>query len=307
MKLQKEFKQNILEYYLTLHWKQWHLLGFQTNIKKTDFTIDLEALIISTFFAGHFDKRLIYSMIEWIEINREWISLSRIKNILKFYTREVKNESVSYPSKLIIEILSQKKSDIKNLKFKDNEYSEIFKDYKKRGVVQKISFDNEQLIQLFLRTIFGVNSRVEIFLFLMSGKSENANYISKEIFYDQKIVFRVLKNWELSGLVKMENNGKEKLYSLNKSFGLVRNKIHKSPFLNWPGIFLSFGKIISILKNNDLSDDIYLVSSQLRNIYQDILKLSNIAGVDLKHELNFQGEDLFFYLQDKLIKIFKSF
>jgi len=306
MKLQKEFKQNILEDYLTIHWSQWSLLGLQTHIKKSDHTIDQEALIVSTFIAGRFDKRLFYSMLEWIEKNREWISLSRIKNILKFYSGKLKNEFASYPSKLIVDILSRGDIDLQNLKCKDTEYSDILKNYKKRGTVQKISFESKQLLQLFLRSIFGVNSRVEIFMFLMSEKTGNANNISKEIYYDQKIVFRMLKNWELSGFVKVENKGKEKLYSLNKSIGLIHNSIHNHTFLNWAEIFLSLGKLISVFSKN-YSDDIYLISSRLRNIYSDIRKLSNIADVDLKHESEFPGEELYFYLEEKLIKIFKSF
>lgn len=307
MKLLKEYKKDLLDCYLSMHWSQWNALGVQTHIKKFEHVIDIEALIISTFFAGPIDKRLFLAMVEWIELNREWVSLSRVKNILKNFGAKQEDETILKNGYLLIMILNPGSINSNRMKNVDNQYLEIFAGYKKRGIVQSIIFNKNQSLQLNLRSIFGVNARADIVLFLLGEKKQNANKIARETYYDQKIVYRVLQKWELSGFVRKEIQGKEKLYSLEgvKSLAGEFNR-RNMQFINRPIIFFTLGRIISILHSSKVQNDVYLISSKLRKMYPEIVRVSNYINLILENESNYPGEELFYYLKDKLIKIFKS-
>jgi hypothetical protein len=83
MKLLKNFKEVLKENLLEIHWQQWSTLGVSSYVKETKNIIDLEALIISSLLMGNYDKRLLFSCLEWIKNNKEWVSASRIKQIGK--------------------------------------------------------------------------------------------------------------------------------------------------------------------------------------------------------------------------------
>ena len=304
----KNYKKKLLDLYLKMHWRQWSAMGIQSNIPESDFPVDIEALLISTFRIARYDKRLFYAMLEWLDLNRNLVSVSRAKNILKTLESDSDNKNDVRNTDLLINILKQGsvKSYIQvNI---DNQYHEILREYSKRGVVQKITLNNNQSLQLKLRSIFGVNARADIILYLLAERKQNANKIAKEIFYDQKIVHRVLKNWEMSDFVRREESGNEILYSLNeKSIFKDLNRTNNREFINQPLVFFTLGRIISIIRAPEFQEDPYLISSQLRSFYKDIIKVSNITDLKLEKEVYFSGEELFYYLQKKIIKIFSIF
>lgn len=304
----KNYKKELLDLHLKMHWRQWSAMGIQSHIPESDFPVDIEALLISTFRIARYDKRLFYAMLEWLDLNRNLVSVSRAKNILKTLESDSDNKNDVRNTDLLINILKQGsvKSYIQvNI---DNQYHEILREYSKRGVVQKITLNNNQLLQLKLRSIFGVNARSDIILYLLAERKQNANRIAKEIYYDQKIVHRVLKNWEMSDFVRRERAGNEILYSLNeKSIFKDLNKVKNREFINQPLVFFTLGRIISIIHAPEFQEDPYLISSQLRSFYKDIIKVSNITNLKLEKEVYFPGEELFYYLQKKIIKIFSIF
>ena len=304
----KNYKKKLLDLYLKMHWRQWSAIGIQSHIPESDFPVDIEALLISTFRIARYDKRLFYAMLEWLDLNRNLVSVSRAKNILKTLESDSDNKNDVRNTDLLINILKQGsvKSYIQvNI---DNQYHEILREYSKRGVVQKITLNNNQSLQLKFRSIFGVNARADIILYLLAERKQNANKIAKEIFYDQKIVHRVLKNWEMSDFVRREESGNEILYSLNeKSIFKDLNRTNNREFINQPLVFFTLGRIISIIRAPEFQEDPYLISSQLRKIYNDIIKVSNITDLKLEKEVNFPGEELFYYLQKTTIKIFSVF
>ena len=290
-------------------WRQWSALGIQSHIRRTDFPIDIEALLISTFKIAPNDKRLFHAMLEWLEINRSFVSLSRIKSILKVFTPESADKQYFKYTDLLIQIL--KEGSFKSDMIQDNTdhpYYEILREYSRRSIVQEMPFNNNQLIQLKLRGIFGVNARADIILYLLSERKQNANKIAKEIYYDQKIVHRVLKNWEMSEFVRGERSANEILYSLNnqsllRGVGRAKNR----GYIDHPFVFFTLGRIVSVFHSHELQDDPYLISSRLRAFYRDIEKLANYVGLKLGNEANYPGEELLFSLQKKIPEIIVEF
>jgi len=306
MKSLKNYKKELLEMYLEMHWRQWSALGVQSHIPQSNFQIDIEALLISTFQIAPYDKRLFYAMLEWLESNRNFVSVSRVKSILKTLKTESEGKSYYRDTNFLIQIL--KEGSFKPPVVEENtdhQYSEILDEYSNRGVVQRITFNNTQLVQLKLRGIFGVNARADIILYLLSERKQNANKIGKEIYYDQKIVHRVLKNWEMSDFVRGEKSGNEILYSLNRQSipGDLKN-IKNREFINHPFLYFVLGRIISIFHTPEFNKDPYLISSRLRSLYRDITNIFNLINLKLEKEVNFPGDELFYYLRKKLPKLF---
>jgi hypothetical protein len=115
------------------------------------------------------------------------------------------------------------------------------------------------LIQLLLRSIFGVDARTEILIYLLAHEGGNSNSIAKEIFYNQKNVYTILEKWSHAQMVAKMSGQKIPRYSLNRKKELLHAiGLKEMPdYLNWTRTFLllATAKAICIL----WSDDEYLL------------------------------------------------
>ena len=277
-------------------------------MESDDYMVDVEALIITTFFLGNIDKRLILAMLEWIEINREWISGSRLKRMVREFEKKNRGENITAEANLLLDLVNDLPSAINQYKGDSGQFKEILVGYHKKGVVRPVPFNQNQLIQLYFRSIFGINSRADIFTYLLGAKEQNTNRLAKEIYYDQKIVYRILQSWERSGFVRKEVQNKQILYSLYKGREMLESVgFADFQYINWLMVFTVLRKIYNIITNPEVSDDPYLLSSQIRIIYPELLKISRIVDLELENEVVYPGDALWHYLQDFLLEIFKKF
>ncbi len=217
-----EFKKNLKENLLELHWQKWHALGVLTHIDETKSIIDLEALILSTLAIGNYDKRLLSSCLEWIQKNKEWIGTSRIKQIAKHFSRIDKKIKKGLISKSVTDYIlvllkdgdlteSLKKISDENIA---GDYRDVLSKLEGRNVTVAPVIQKYPLMQLYFRGIFGVNAKAELYLYLLMEGKGNSNRIAREIYYDQKIVYRILKKWAMAGFIREETAKKETLYYL---------------------------------------------------------------------------------------------
>ncbi|MCK4766493.1 MAG: hypothetical protein KAW12_30135 [Candidatus Aminicenantes bacterium] len=323
------FKEKLKEKLLDIHWQQWSALGVSSHIKETEHLIDLEALIISsTLIIANYDKRLFSSCLEWIKKNREWVSLSRVKQIGKYFLQVDKQLAKPLVIRELFEcILMILKDGAVSKKFVDANDRHIPRDYKdilltleNRGIAVEPVIQKSSLLQLHFRGIFGINARAEILLYLLLEGKGNSNQIAREIFYDQKIVFKILKRWTASGFVEEEKGGKENLYFL-KSGRPVKYIKNSAPapyifqdinikeggkYINWTRFFYFFSRLLVFSTIEPWSEDRYLLSSVFRDMAGDAALIARYFDVSMPVCDLYKGEEFFSPFVSGLFKILKQ-
>jgi len=290
----KEFKNQITECLTYILWKRWAALGIATYIpEEMKRMIDLEPLLIAAFILKEEDKRLFSSSLEWLLKNHKWVNLSRLKRMENIFILPEKKENTNYISELIKDTKSGKVPEkIKNsLDRLDN-----------RAVVSDIKIRKPALLQLMLRGLFGINARVEIIIYLLSGKQGSSLSIAEEIFYDQKIVYRILENWRKAGIVE-KIRGKDYYMTGVKEWKQVLN-IGKLPaYLNWGRFFEVSLKIHQHLSIKLWEENQYLLSSLFRGVYDRIKPVAESLNEKLPPPELYKGEEFFTPFAKTLLSI----
>lgn len=311
MKLLTGFKETLKEKLLELHWQQWCTLGVSSYVKETKNIIDLESLIISSLLMGNYDKRLLSACLEWIKNNKEWVSVSRIKQIGKYFSQVDPGLKKSLVPKALIECIPLLLTvGIPEKEFKKLDDQHIPEDYKNilltledRGVTAAPVVQKYPLLQLYFRGIFGINARTEIFLFLTFEEKGNSNQIAREIYYDQKIVYRILKKWTASGFTSEEPREKETLYFLKTGRELAKNIKIRGRYVNWCRIFYFLSRLLTFASTEPWVNDAYLLSSLFRDVSGEVAIMGRYFNILLPENNLFKGENLFSPFAAALFKI----
>lgn len=307
MRSLKSCKKKYQEELLSIHWRQWTALGiFSTLEQEKRSAVDLEALFLSTIYMGIADKRLLTIAFEWILKNREWINLSRINRIARRYItidQELKRSLVSTEVLSLVQNLlksavgSRKRDPDLSLAMEAASTYESNAIYhnavslaRRRKTAVAPGLQQPCLIQLFLRGIFGINARAELLLFLLEREQGNSSSIAREIGFDQKIVYRLLEQWNLTGLVEKT---KDRNYRL-RSAGIGDALLPYSTLprhINWINGFHVLNRIHAALDTPHISEDRYLLASFFRDILPDARALADPVDHSFSDERLYQGEE----------------
>jgi len=296
----KEFKGKFREKLLEIHWKQWCTLGVASHIPPEKYwIIDLEALSVSTLVLGLQDKRLLAGCIEWLIKNREWVNSSRFKRISKIFMRPfpASNEPLITQGVLNMATDTIKKFKPVSIKYRDSNVSEemMLRDYKKvfdafriRDIVKQPEIlKSISLLQLSLRGYFGVGTRAEIFLYLLGENGGNSLSISREVYCDQKNIYRILEKWTETGLITKINRN----YSLRekeKWLGIWRLK-KKYGYLNWVKTFMLLDQLAKAISTPPWSEETYPLSSLFRDLFKDVLAIGQSLNIQVPEPASYEG------------------
>ncbi|MFC2149164.1 hypothetical protein ACFLQ8_00510 [Candidatus Auribacterota bacterium] len=310
------FKKELQDKLIELHWKQWAALGLSSNVKEQSKRfIDLESLILSTLLVGKFDKRLLGESIGWILKNRKYINLSRLKSLGKYFLEKIEYSNVPMIIEGLIGLIEkiQRAADCKTGSIDidpvshsfPEEYSQTIRNAVLKNSVVEPQVNKTASMQLRLRCIFGVNARVEIMLYLMTLKEGNSNRIAKEIFYNQKIVYRILESWSEAGFLGRQKKRRETLYSLQDGSKFVKSisggeKFH---YINWGEFFAFFDNLLLVLDAEQWSSDAYLVSSSFRNVIEEAITTGRYFDITYPDIKLYQGDSLFSPFASKTLDI----
>ena len=305
----REFKEKFYNALLDIHWKHWTALGVASHVKpEKTWIIDLEPLTVSTLAVGLHDKRLFSSSVEWLIKNGEWINLSRLKRILKVFLEPSPGlkEPALLPEILGLFIDTYNKNVRNKIKFLKSdsdgprknlvsEYKSFFSAFKVRNIITEPRLYHPSLIQLLLRSIFGVDAHTEILIYLLSNESGNSNSIAKEIYYNQKNVYTILEKWSRVQMVTKISEQKILRYSLNRkdellyAFGLKETR----KYINWTRTFLLLDRLSKALSTPPWSDDEYLLSSLFRDFFDESKLIGKSLGVNMPEPAHYPGKQYF--------------
>ena len=298
-----EFRNGFIDRVKELHWKQWSALGVASHVKpETDWLVDIEPLIVSSMILGPYDSRLINVCAEWIASNKDWINLHRLKRIAKYFQKSTTN--IPFPehvSNAIENVILSKKNIHAELfvseymKHLDRGKVPHIRESYDRGVISSIRPQKPPLLQIKLRSFLGIDASVEVFIYLLFNKSGNSNQIAREMFYDQKGIYRVLERLAKGGFVDKVPEGRGANYTLNDKdmwFALFGNQ-NMSAYINWPKTYCLLGTINVALSSRQWANDRYLFSSFFRDISEESGKLARNLNIVLPDQYAYPGEEYF--------------
>jgi len=208
----KEFKDNFLDATLDFLWTAWTGFGVQgASSDKIRKVLDPEALLLFTLYFSVYDQRLMDEVIDWLTVNARWLNYRRLNTLSAGW-------SVVFPQLLAAgEIIQKygkpntwhlnpakfkkgKQKDVKKFLSKDEtplpitgEPDGIFKKHgfrrdkhELRGMSQGVRTDGWANLIFKLRSVFGVNSRAEIFAYLLVKDRGYPSKISRETDYSEE-------------------------------------------------------------------------------------------------------------------------
>jgi hypothetical protein len=305
----KEFRKNFFNDLLEVHWRHWTSLGVSSHVKPEGYwIIDLEALIVSTLAIGLLDKRLLSASLEWLIKNGQWINLSRLRRVAEYFMKPLPAlEQPVILSEIFALLIQQYNKSIQSNRVAEErayygvagnivkEYKNIFHTFRPRGVISEPVLQNPSLIQLLLRGTFGVDARAEILIYLMIHDNGNSNSIAKEVFYNQKNVYRILENWVRSQMVTKISQKRSAQYFLQKKEELLRTIGCKElpAYINWVRTFLWLDQIAKALSTPPWSEDEYLMSSFFREILDEVKATARTLNIIVPEPALYPGKEYF--------------
>jgi hypothetical protein len=190
-----------------------------------------------------------------------------------------------------------------NHEYIPKDYQAIFLDLEDRNVTVGPVIQKYPLLQLYFRGIFGVNARADIFLYLLWERKGNSNRIAREIYFDQKIVYRILKKWVMAGFIREEALKKETLYFLKSGQDLAGNIKFRGGYVNWCRLFYFFSRLLTFTETEPWADDVYLLSSLFRDIGEEAGVIGRYFNIMVPEANLYKGEDFFPPFASALLKI----
>ena len=214
-----DFRTELLDRLLDVLWRQWTTLGVsgrgQTWLGPT---IDPDALLLLSCTIARYDARLFDAMLEWLRINGRFVSVQRIKRVLRdenFSGERVLRAVAAATSTSVNEIkwarlIRDKTSARENkesLFFLKNgnalpvvhEPDPLFEKYgflrdrfEERGVAEPFHPEPVSNLLLRLRALLGVNARCEIFQYLLLNSRGSPRAMAKDCYYFPATISKAL-------------------------------------------------------------------------------------------------------------------
>jgi len=254
----KRFRTELRELLLELHWRQWCALGVAGQVEpERHWVIDLEALVVSSSRLGLLDARLTRRVREWLVLNDDWVSTSRLRRIAGAFDAATG-------------------SDVQMVEPNLHGRSKVARPV----VTQPV------LVQLQLRALLGMDVRADVFTYLLFNKGGNSSSIARALYVDQKRIYNVLERWSSAEFVRRTSGG----YSLvaaaiPPAIAEARDRVE---WLNWTATFTALVRLsVSVTKAG--ADDEYVLASLARDATPSLESQTAAVGVTLPSANRYPG------------------
>jgi hypothetical protein len=258
----KSFRAGFRDLLLELHWRQWCALGLSGQVEpERQWVIDLEALAVSTSRIASADSRLRQRMREWLALNGDWVSTSRLKRIRRAFG------STAGPDEPEPDATSSGRTKVV------------------RPVVTQ-----PVLLQLQLRALLGMDVRADVFSYLLFNKNGNSSSIARALYVDQKRVYNILERWVAAGIARRGTGG----CSLAESAipAAVAEARDRTEWLDWTATFLALSRLREVVVETT-TDDRYVLSSLARDVRVELEPQAAAVGVGLASADRYPGAAYF--------------
>ncbi len=316
------FKDSYLELLLDFLWRQWSALGVAGHSESEDrWIIDPEALLLFTCTVGRYEPRLFDETLDWLDVNGRFINIQRLKTIIKKEAFSGGDVLAAIADVMSRRAAMRKWKKLSLAKSENKAPEELF--YKKdgkpipsfgvpdpdferygfrrgklnfRGYSKPARTSQPAALIYKLRTLFGINARCEIMLYLLTHESGHPSRIARETYYYQKTIQDTLVDMSLSGLIHVRSHGREKHYWLKpEEWGLLLPATGEFPACaNWAPLYSALERIwLKLNQEKFLSLEPLLQASELRKLMQSVKPDIQRAGFarSLSDENAYLGEE----------------
>lgn len=318
--LQKDFRYLFLENILNFLWRQWSALGVLGEARTEDpWIIDPEPMLLFTLEMGRYEPRLFDEVLDWLVVNGKWIDLQRLRGILRG-----KNETITKLTGTVAKFLVQQSDGRKwqniasfcqpQIQESSERLEPLFfsKDGKRyppspepdlfflscgfnrpqltiRRMTREVPITSQSTIRFLLRTLFGVGSRAECLVYLLTNDGGHPSEVAKAIGISVRGTQDALIDLSKSGLVLTRTRGKRKIeYWLSHerwleflSKGSI-TEVKKPIWLDWISLFSALTNVwaaLNELSKEGISD--YMRSSKIRDFMETIGSEFLKSGLDI--------------------------
>jgi len=275
--LSQTIDQNLAE----LAWSLWTELGVSGNIQNHhDYLIDLEMLIVLTALIADADPRLRDEALDWCCKNHHFVSMSRLKAILKNLPAAHKPYS----------IFAATLSSISDAKWPILIPSQPLK-VKPSGKSRPPRLESPALLNLRMRAMFGVGTRADLITFFLTQKSDDFTVSDlSEIGYVKSNLFNALDSFVQSGLFEVFSVRNTRRYRfvkhepMTKVIGTIpKNSPSWRPFLE---ILLPIRECLERTENKSSSTKIVEMQKTIQKLMDTLIQLNAVPPpfeADLDH------------------------
>lgn len=284
-----KFKQDYRELLLRFLWRQWSALGVSGYARSGDsWLIDPEALLLfSTDIARH-DPRLFDEILDWLQDNADSLSLQRLSRMQKDYQFGASSALSAIATRLcehsahnkwkvfargsLTKRIEKPTTAPEPLFPEAGHHGEADPDFlewgwqrapvKYRGLSVQPRPDQPATFLLKLRSLFGLQSRAEVFAWLLAHEAGHPAEIARQTSYFPRSVQLTLNELEASGHIRARRIGREKHFSIVHEEWRFLANWQKQPdmphgfpqWIVWPALFEVLDRFHLTLSDPDLEN-----------------------------------------------------
>jgi hypothetical protein len=340
---QKDFRDIFLDNILGFLWRQWSAIGVLGEARAREpWAIDPEALLVFTLEAGRYDPRLFDEVMDWLVTNGNWIDMQRLRGILRKSSDETCRLMGAVSGFLASQGKERKWSNLAKLCFKNipEEGKPLFpvRHEKQVAMIMGIPVDElfskygfsraplkpskksreviptaESNIRFMLRGLFGVGSRAECILYLLTHEAGHPSEVAKAIGISVRGAQDTLIELSKSGLVMTRIKGKRKIeYWLSQgqwweflSKGSIE-EFKKPIWIEWIALFKALSTVWATILEIGETKSEYIKSSKLRDAMEIVGNEFAQSGIDIPPipGRNIRPENYAKAFEDFIIRVF---
>ncbi len=340
---QRNFREIFLENVIDFLWRQWSALGVLGEAKSDDpWVIDPEALLVFTLEIARYEPRLFDEVMDWLVTNGKWIDNQRLRGILRTSSSENCRLLGAVSEFLTSQGQERKWQNFARVYFKNipDKHESLFKTKLKLAEevltllasdnsFEKYAFDRNLLhpsgksrevipnakttLRFMLRALFGIGSRAECILYLLTHDGGHPSEIADSIGLSVRGTQDALIELSKSSLVLTRIKGKRKIeYWISQErwwdfFSRGSFEDMKMPvWIDWIALYGALSDVWTALEDLQNTKSEYMKSSKLRDAMEVVgnefarsgLDIPRIPGRDVRPEV-YQGA-----FEDFIIKVF---
>lgn len=267
-----DFRPELRNRLLDLVWRQWTCAGLSGRTEAwSGPVIDPEALLLFTCTIGRHDQRLFDGVLEWLDINGDFINVQRLKRIadeeqfsgeavlraLAAATRtstnqakwsglagarpgsDVESESLFYRSSGAALPVVREPDPV------FAEYGLARDRFEERGIAEPFRPERTANLILRLRALLGVNARCEILGYLLLNHAGSPRAMAFDCYFFPATVSKAMAEMERSGFLVSRTEGRRKLYQLVPDgwSRLLLPDGARPEWITWPRLFRALERI----------------------------------------------------------------
>ena len=316
----KGFRDLFLENFLNFLWRQWSALGVLGEARTQDpWVLDPEPMLLFTLEMGRYEPRIFDEVMDWLVVNGSWIDIQRLRGILREKDEITKNLTGAVAAFLMKEADERKwknlsrscRSQVFNgqsngqplFREKDGEPHPIsnkpdpdFLSYgfnrpqmTVRRMTRQVPITSHNTLRFLLRALFGVGSRAECLVYLLTHDGGHPSEVAKVIGISVRATQDALIELSRSGLVLTRILGKRKIeYWISHERWwefLSRASIaetEKPIWIDWVALYSALSKVwvaLNEIGKEGITD--YMRSSKLRDSLDLVGSEFTRSGLDI--------------------------